>query len=108
MLQSIANLRDINSEEFSHNSFLSALGFNVKKEYQYAEEMTQMEKIEGEKTALGFYLSNHPIRLIQRENQSIPFNMFRQRSEERRVGKECRYRWGEEGYRGKKRGKVRE
>ena len=78
MLQSLANLRDINSEEFSHNSFLSALGFNVKKEYQYAEEMTRMEMIEGEKAALGFYLSSHPIRLIQRENQSIPFNMFSQ------------------------------
>lgn len=78
MLQSMANLRDINAEEFSHNSFLSALGFNVKKEYEYAEEMTQMEKIEGEKTALGFYLSSHPIKLIQSENQSIPFNMFSQ------------------------------
>src|SRR5699024_8004969 len=78
MLQSLANLRDINSEEFSHNSFLSTLGFNVKKEFQYVEEMTQMEKIEGEKTALGFYLSSHPIKLIQNENQSIPFNMFSQ------------------------------
>jgi DNA polymerase-3 subunit alpha len=78
MLQSMGHLKDINAEEFSTESFLSALGFNVKKEYEYVEEMTQMEKIEGEKAALGFYLSSHPIKLVQRENQSIPFNMFSQ------------------------------
>ncbi len=78
MLQSMAHLKDINAEEFSNESFLSALGFNVKKEYEYAEEMSRMEMIEGEKAALGFYLSSHPINLLQRENQAIPFNMFSQ------------------------------
>lgn len=78
MLQSMGHLKDINAEEFSNESFLSALGFNVKKEYEYVEEMSQMEKIEGEKASLGFYLSSHPINLLQRENQSIPFNLFSQ------------------------------
>lgn len=76
MLQSLPMVDSINAEEYSHDSFLSTLGFSVKKEYQYADEMDPLEMLEGEKEVFGFYISEHPIKLKHREMQYIPFSLL--------------------------------
>ena len=74
MLASLTNLSDIGTEDFNYDSFLSSLGFSPKKEYEDMEEMTDIERIEGEKEALGFYISEHPIKIIQKDLQYIAFD----------------------------------
>ena len=76
MLQSLSMVESINSEEYSHDSFLSTLGFSVKKEYQYADEMEPLEMIEGEKEVFGFYISEHPVKIMHRDMQYIPFTLL--------------------------------
>ncbi len=76
MLQSLHLVDSINTEEYSHDSFLSTLGFSVKKEFQYADEMEPMEMLEGEKEVFGFYISEHPIKLKHKEMQYIPFSLL--------------------------------
>ncbi|AKG74247.1 DNA polymerase III subunit alpha [Salinicoccus halodurans] len=76
MLQSLSIVDSINAEEYSHDSFLSTLGFSVKKEYQYADEMDPLEMLEGEKEVFGFYISEHPIKLKHRAMQYIPFSLL--------------------------------
>src|SRR5699024_7679416 len=49
MLQSITNVLEAAGDEYHHESFLSSLGFSLKKDFVYAEEMSALEKIEGEK-----------------------------------------------------------
>ncbi|WP_411841980.1 DNA polymerase III subunit alpha [Salinicoccus sp. HZC-1] len=76
MLQSLPMVDSMNAEEYSHDSFLSTLGFSVKKEYQYADEMDPLEMLEGEKEVFGFYISEHPIKLKHKEMQYIPFSLL--------------------------------
>lgn len=79
LLQSLPMLDELNSEEYAHDSFLSTLGFNIKKEYNYADEMDDIEKIEGEKEVFGFHLSDHPIISLQKSLQYIPFSLLHQK-----------------------------
>ncbi|WP_342387174.1 DNA polymerase III subunit alpha [Salinicoccus bachuensis] len=79
LLQSLPMLDELNSEEYAHDSFLSTLGFNIKKEYHYADEMDEIEKIEGEKEVFGFHLSDHPIISLQKSLQYIPFSLLHQK-----------------------------
>jgi DNA polymerase III, alpha subunit len=76
MLQTLPDILSTVSDGYQHDSFLSSLGFNLKKEYRYSEEMDGAEKIEGEKEALGFYISTHPILLKHRELEFIPFSLI--------------------------------
>ena len=78
MLQSLPLVDSMNAEEYSHDSFLSTLGFSVKKEYQYADDMDPLEMLEGEKEVFGFYISEHPIKLKHKEMQFIPFSLLHQ------------------------------
>src|SRR5699024_11733651 len=75
-LQSLSMVDNINTEEYSHDSFLSTLGFSVKKEYQYADEMDPLEMIEGEKEVFGFYISEHPVKIMHRDMQYIHFTLL--------------------------------
>ncbi|WP_271401395.1 DNA polymerase III subunit alpha [Salinicoccus roseus] len=81
LLQSLPMLDELNSEEYAHDSFLSTLGFNIKKEYNYADEMDDIEKIEGEKEVFGFHLSDHPIISLQKSLQYIPFSLLHQKKQ---------------------------
>ena len=76
MLQTIPDVLSTVSDGYQHDSFLSSLGFNLKKEYHYAEEMSGLEKIEGEKEALGFYISTHPVLLKHQALEFIPFSLI--------------------------------
>src|SRR5699024_7736849 len=79
MLQSLPLVDALNTEEYAHDSFLSTLGFSVKKEFNHSEEMGSFEMIEGEKEVLGFYISEHPIRQKHKELQYIPFSLLSQK-----------------------------
>ncbi|MCG7332203.1 DNA polymerase III subunit alpha [Salinicoccus roseus] len=81
LLQTLPMLDELNSEEYAHDSFLSTLGFNIKKEYNYADEMDDIEKIEGEKEVFGFHLSDHPIISLQKSLQYIPFSLLHQKKQ---------------------------
>ncbi|MFC3418372.1 DNA polymerase III subunit alpha [Salinicoccus hispanicus] len=81
MLQTLPMLDDLNTEEYAHDSFLSTLGFSIKKEYSYTEEMDEIEKVEGEKEVFGFYLSDHPVITIQKSLQYIPFSLLHQKQQ---------------------------
>src|SRR5699024_4456726 len=63
-------------EEYSHDSFLSTLGFSAKKECQYADEMDPLEMIEGEEEVFGFYISGHPVKIMHRDMQYSPFTLL--------------------------------
>ncbi len=76
MLQTIPDTLSTVSDGYQHDSFLSSLGFNLKKEYRYAKEMDGTEMIEGEKEALGFYISTHPVLLKHQELEFIPFALI--------------------------------
>lgn len=76
MLNSLSNLDSIKTEDFNHDSFLSSLGFSPKKEFNIVDEMSDMERIEGEKEALGFYISEHPIKVIQNDLQYMTLNQL--------------------------------
>ena len=76
MLQTIPDTLSTVSDGYQHDSFLSSLGFNLKKEYRYADEMDGTEMIEGEKEALGFYISTHPVLLKHQELEFIPFSLI--------------------------------
>lgn len=79
MLQSLPLIDSLNTDEYSHDSFLSTLGFSVKKEFNHTEEMDSVEMIEGEKEVFGFYISEHPIKLKHKELQYIPFALLYQK-----------------------------
>ncbi|GAB3060900.1 DNA polymerase III subunit alpha [Salinicoccus sesuvii] len=81
MLQTLPMLDDLNTEEYAHDSFLSTLGFSIKKEYSYSEEMDEIEKVEGEKEVFGFHLSDHPVITVQKSLQYIPFSLLHQKSQ---------------------------
>ncbi|GAA3724275.1 DNA polymerase III subunit alpha [Salinicoccus jeotgali] len=78
LLNTLPMLDELNAEEYAHDSFLSTLGFNIKKEYHHAAEMDDMEKVEGEKDVFGFYLSDHPVIALRKSLQFIPFNLLNQ------------------------------
>src|SRR5699024_1456987 len=88
MLQTLPDILSTVSDGYQHDSFLSSLGFNLKKEYRYSEEMDGAEKIEGEKEALGFYISTHPILLKHRELECIPCSLI---DNQRKHGIDRRY-----------------
>lgn len=76
LLQTLPDILSAGGDGYHHDSFLSSLGFNLKKEYRYASEMDGAEKIEGEKEALGFYISAHPVLLKHEELEFIPFSLI--------------------------------
>lgn len=76
MLQTIPDILSTVSDGYQHDSFLSSLGFNLKKEYRHADEMDGTDRIEGEKEALGFYISTHPVLLKHQELEFIPFSLI--------------------------------
>ena len=76
MLQSITNVLEAAGDEYHHESFLSSLGFSLKKDFVYAEEMSALEKIEGEKEVLGFYTSDHPVLIKHKAMEYIPFSFI--------------------------------
>lgn len=74
MIDSLSDLNTIDTESYNYDSILSSLGFSPKRNFKEAEEMSDLERIEGEKEALGFYISEHPVKLLQKDLQYIPFN----------------------------------
>lgn len=76
MLQTLPDVLSTVSDGYQHDSFLSSLGFNIKKEFKHASEMDASETIEGEKEALGFYISTHPVLLKHKDLEYIPFSLI--------------------------------
>lgn len=74
MLQTIPRALDIMKDGLDYGGFLETLGFGVKKEFVEVHEMSQMEMIEGEATALNFFISTHPLKLTEKEYEYIPFD----------------------------------
>ena len=79
MLQTIPDVLDNAGDEYQHESFLSSLGFSIKKEFRYTDDMTQAEKIQGENETLGFYISDHPVLLMHQDLEYIPFSFIQQK-----------------------------
>ena len=78
MLQTIPNVLNNAGDEYHHESFLSSLGFSIKKDFHYTDEMSQGEIIQGEKETLGFYISDHPVLLKHQALEYIPFSFIQQ------------------------------
>lgn len=76
MLQSIPNVLESSGDEYHHESFLSSLGFSLKKDFVYSKEMDALEKIEGEREVLGFYTSDHPALIKHKSMEYIPFSFI--------------------------------
>lgn len=76
MLQTLPNVLATVSDGYQHDSFLSSLGFSIKKEYKHVSEMDAAEKITGEKQALGFFISTHPVLVKHKELEYIPFSLI--------------------------------
>lgn len=70
LLKSVDDVYE-SSESMGSNNLLSELGLNVKKEIAKVEEMPSLTKSEFEKEYLGFYVTEHPIITIFKENQYL-------------------------------------
>ena len=76
MLQTVPRALEVIKDGLDYGGFLETLGFGVKKEFHHVEEMSQMEMIEGENTSLNFFISTHPVLLMEREYEYIPFELL--------------------------------
>ncbi|CAD2075120.1 DNA polymerase III subunit alpha [Phocicoccus pinnipedialis] len=76
MLQTVPRAIEVIKDGLDYGGFLETLGFGVKKEFQNLEEMSQMEMIEGEATALNFFISTHPVLLTEKDYEYIPFDLL--------------------------------
>lgn len=71
LLQSIDDVYESSESVGDANNLLAELGLNVKKEIKEVEEMPSITKSEYEREYLGFYVTDHPIITLFKENQFL-------------------------------------